>query len=383
MTVSSRIEHWRQRAHDRIGESLFRKARMDFDAGQSTAVSRGSAIATFFAWIIVLAPFAVMAGGLALAVVDFPNLAAMLFGALFVAVGLYALPRRAKLEEGGFDRAQLPELFKLCDDIADRLGAEPLTRIYLSEGINAYYTDLGRDRIMGFGLGLWSIATPQERIAIIAHELSHQVNGDLTRTGTIARAIATLERMYFLVEDDALTDHEGYLLRQREAEDMIAGGIMGFVRMVIETIWLGFMRYYFADSQRSEYLADALSTRAGGVGAMRSSLAKLALLPLVENEVRDMVPSYVKSGSAFFERLAGVIDGADQQKREELFDRMVAEKHSVDLTHPPTFQRISFLADIEEPSRPPVAYPGPELDLELAPHIERLGQKVLRNLEVQ
>lgn len=383
MTPSGRIERWRRDAHQRLGESLFRMARADFERGRSTSTSRGDAAAKLFAWGIVLTPYLIMAGGLFWISVGFPNLATLIFGSIFVAVGLYAMPRRPKLEDGWFDRAQLPELFALTDLVAERLGAQPLTRIYLPEDYIAYYTELRGERVMGFGLALWSIATPQERISIIAHELAHQVNGDQTRTGVLAKALETLGRWYDLVEDTTLIDHEGYLLRERGAEDFIAGGIMGIARGLIELIWLALMRLYYADSQRAEYLADALSTRAGGVKPMQSMLAKLALTSLIHAEVRDMVPSYVENGKAFYARIAAAANDADDAKRSKLFDEMVEEGHSVDMSHPPTFQRISFLADIPEPEQEAVTYPGAALDEEMSPHIERSGRKVLSDLEVQ
>jgi len=137
------------------------------------------------------------------------------------------------------------------------------------------------------------------------------------------------------------------------------------------------------DRQRAEYLADALATRAGVVSNAQTLLTKLALLPLIDKELLGRVPSYVESGTAFYERISHAVNGADADAREKLLEEMVAAHHSVDMSHPPTFQRMAFLSDLPAPAEGLITVSGRALDAEIAPILERSGRRVLDRLEVQ
>ncbi|WP_299192278.1 M48 family metallopeptidase [uncultured Litoreibacter sp.] len=380
--VLSRIEAWKRAAHTRIGEQLFRKARADFEAGTFSTLQPSVRVAKALAALILATPIAMLLLGLYVVTLDFPNLITLVIGGVLTACGVYVFPWSRKLPEGGFRREDLPELFALCDEVGARIGAKPLTLIYITDDINAFYTEHRGERAMGIGLGLWVIATPQERVSVIAHEMAHMVNNDVARSGILSLALSALERWYYLFGDSEIFDHEGYLLRERDGSEMFADGIMGILRGIVGTIWSVLTRLTFADSQRSEYLADAVSTRAGGVGSATSMLSKLALIPLVDAELRGLVPSYVKDGTAFYARITKAVTNVDSAERAKLTDKMVEEHHSVDMSHPPTFQRIAFLSDLAEPDQGPITY-RQEVDAEIAPHIERIGAEILRSLEIQ
>ncbi|MEP3346568.1 MAG: M48 family metalloprotease [Litoreibacter sp.] len=365
-----------------MGASIQDAALRDFSAGQIGKVSFGTRLAQGLSAIILVIPYALMLGGLALCALNFPNLITLVLGGTVSAVGFYVRPRRHRLEGEVFTRSDLPELFALTDEISQRLGGKPVTKVQIFSDFNAFSTELQGDRVLGIGLGLWLILSPEERVALIAHEVSHQVNGDQARTGLLSMGLYSVERWYSLFEDSAIVDHEGYYLREQGIEDAIGGGLAAVVAMLVEQLWLVLKRFSFLDSQRAEYLADGIATKAAGIEAVQKLLRKLGYERLLRRAFLEMAPNLVPNGTAFFDQLCGKANSATVEVRAGLEARMAEEVHCVDMSHPPTVERIGFLAKLTKTQDAPISY-REKIDAELAPFIEAEGVKMLQMLEVQ
>lgn len=380
--LSGRIKRWTGRAHQRVGAKIREAALRDMHAGRVGEVSFSTRIAQGLAGVIVALPFVLMAAGIAIMAADFPNLLYIVLGAMSLGMGIYVRPRRWRLEGAFKGREDMPEMFALCDEITQRLGGKPITKVQLKSELNAYSIDAAGERVLGMGVALWLVLSPQERVAVIAHEVSHQVNGDQARRGVLHTGLQSLERWYFLFGNSHVVDHEGYYIREHGIEDAIGGGIMAVIATGIEWVWLLLSRLSFLDSQRAEYLADGIAARAGGIKAGQSTLRKLCYAPLLEKAAREMAPARIPSGTAYFEQLCRQLIEAAPKQRAALEASCKAEGHCVDVSHPPTFERISFLEQLSKPPEAPVAYRD-GLDAEMAPYIEEIGAEMLLCLEVQ
>src|SRR5262245_20961627 len=78
---------------------------------------------------------------------------------------------------------QAPELFRLVRRIAEVVGAPMPHKIAIDARFNASAGTMGptRRRIMVLGLPLLAVLRPQERVALIGHEVGHFINHDSRR----------------------------------------------------------------------------------------------------------------------------------------------------------------------------------------------------------
>src|SRR5436189_272087 len=87
-------------------------------------------------------------------------------------------------------RRENQALFKLVDSIAQALHARPIDYITIHTDFNAGFQKVGwrQKTVLSLGYPLWIALTDKERVALIAHELAHDVNGDSTRSRIIGTA---------------------------------------------------------------------------------------------------------------------------------------------------------------------------------------------------
>ncbi|MFF4154494.1 M48 family metallopeptidase [Streptomyces sp. NPDC001651] len=110
-------------------------------------------------------------------------------GLVLLALAWLLAPRPGRLPEGwpALLRADAPELFALVDEVARSVG-QSVHAIAVDRNINAAVTTHGIRRrwLLVLGMPLWEILTPEERIALLGHELAHCANGDI-RNGVVGR----------------------------------------------------------------------------------------------------------------------------------------------------------------------------------------------------
>jgi Zn-dependent protease with chaperone function len=104
-------------------------------------------------------------------------------------------------------------LYGIADEVARSVGAPAVDEIRVGDTFNASFSLVGwrRKRVMCLGLPLFSILTPQERVALIGHELGHCVNGDITRTLVVDTAINTLVDWYGILHPGSIWARAGRL----------------------------------------------------------------------------------------------------------------------------------------------------------------------------
>ena len=85
------------------------------------------------------------------------------------------------------ERFDAPELFRLVEQVARRLGVRPPEQVRLSYLPCCGVVELRRARAVLIGLPLLQILTVAELRAVLAHELAHLAKGDMRRSVRAAR----------------------------------------------------------------------------------------------------------------------------------------------------------------------------------------------------
>ena len=334
----------------------------------------GIILAHGIAAIVHLTSIMLILIGIALLIWTWPNWLGVIFGAAMAIGGWFLLPRFGRPPEHIVTREQAPELHALTDEIAHALGTRPVDLIALDPDENASFSRIGlrRTSVLTLGLPLWRILDPQERVALIAHELAHQENGDVARGFLVVHALYTLD-----VWDE-------FLIQEPHPEVSVSDFA---VRWILELIALGvrgiatiLRRLFWTESQRAEYLADFLGSRVSGTEAFlrtNKRFVHLSAYPEALFDATMKTPARDPDYAAIFERYAVLLEEVSQKRADAA--RVRADNHYQDGTHPPTSYRSAFLAN--RPCTPTVtldAAASREIDSELAPFGEVMGQMLVR-----
>jgi heat shock protein HtpX len=115
-------------------------------------------------------------------------------------------PRVPKVHEAIMAREKALALHKLADEVARALDTSPVDGIVISSDFNAGLGQGGRRRrrILHLGLPLVSILNGEERVALLAHELAHSVNGDPNRGFFVGTAISSLAQWHYLLRPNRI-----------------------------------------------------------------------------------------------------------------------------------------------------------------------------------
>lgn len=243
-------------------------------------------------------------------------------------------------------RSEFPALYGLVDDIAKELGCRGLDGIRLSLDFNA---SIGRSRsegwVMNLGLPLWSTLSPQQRVALIGHELGHQLNHD-QRNGVFVHgaAISMKQWSYLLTPSRAVrpTRRGGSIgVAFAALGDLLAPLIM--LPLAAAAAGLSWLLTVLAGRQglAAEYYADALSARVAGTDAASSSLERMLLAGACTRQLHHI---------AKFDRSADPWSGvaayaasipALELERQRRLGRL--RLPAIDSSHPPSQLRADLL----------------------------------------
>lgn len=100
----------------------------------------------------------------------------------YVVVRPRLLARLRRPSGSGLERSGAPAFYALLDQCAAEIGCEVPDRIRFGLQFNAFTGrfGLGGHTTLELGIPLWKVASGPERVALLGHELAHQVNGDAT-----------------------------------------------------------------------------------------------------------------------------------------------------------------------------------------------------------
>jgi heat shock protein HtpX len=286
--------------------------------------------------VLLLLFVALLAGfGVWLILYDFPQLT-ILPGVLLLVLAGALRPRFGGLDDEAhfLDRDEAPELWSLVDRVAAHTGAPMSHLVGLDHSRGAYTTTVGlrRRRVLCLGASLWSALDPQERVALIGHELGHFVNGDVRRGPLAHVALTTLGRLASLAHPNGEGGNGLVDMIISAVQWVLAHLIMGVQLLVV---WIG-----QRDAQRTEYLADEIGARAAGSAAAVRLLDVLlhdALDTVIRREARAQ-----RSGAAW--QQAAVVARANLAPAVPVL-RQLSKRDETSLfaSHPPTGLRARML----------------------------------------
>lgn len=307
----------------------------------STLLALGLAICVHLIPVLlaILGIWLLSRGDLSLLAV-FTTPAATLSGLVCLGLAWSLVPRPSKAPTSLASRQRFAALYRLVANTAQALRAPSIDGIVIDENFNASVARLGwrGKRILFLGLPLLSMLDSQEQIALLGHELAHNVNRDPSRILPIYTAIHSLVQWYSILRPRELATGTfgayGVLLIPL---NLLRLGLAELVRLPL----FGIGHLLWRDSQRAEYLADYLAASAAGTEAMQSLLEKLCLRRTWDLTVHQV---YVRMGNqdlfdAFREQVATV----PQRELERIRRIELMQPSRLDINHPPNAYRLEFL----------------------------------------
>jgi heat shock protein HtpX len=277
-----RLDRWSHRLATRLDQSLFvpfageRPTRPGWTAARValTAVSA----------LLVVVNLACLCLGAWLIVNRFPSLL-IVPGVLLIVLAVALRPRLGRPPRRGvLRREEAPVLFDLVDRVSAAAGARAPRIVTVAPDFNARADRIGLRRLslLELGMALWITLPPQLRVALVAHEVGHTVNGDPNRALLIQPALSTFR---MLAEATGADRSYAQLTRHGRATanvvDLVGGLVLWTVSRVLLLAHIGLSALALRDHQRAEYLADAIAADVAGTEATVALLDRLVLAPSV------------------------------------------------------------------------------------------------------
>ena len=294
------------------------------------------------------------------------NLFAILVGAILLLAAFASRPRRNVIpDDGRVSRDEAPALWGVFDRIADALGTRPPDVLIVDGGWNAAVgvAGLPRRRFAIVGLPLFAALSPEERVAVVGHEVGHWVNGDPARSGIVWYAIGVLVAWSTVLDPEELApSDEGIVgilaipltLTMRALSWLLLYGASGLLLLV------------FRDQQRGEYYADRLAAQLAGRDAAIRALETLGNDKPYTIGVQGL--GIASEGRDLISSLRAAIAATPPREHQRLRRAEKLEGSRLDSTHPPTAFRMEMLR-AGEPHPPQLvlqATVSEALDAELA-----------------
>ena len=319
-----------RRLGDRLANAL--TAAETLESGLTPAKAGAYAVAA----LVYALTIALAVGGVLLIVVPFPHIAGSVLGFLMLATAALMRPRLGSLpDERLVSREEAPELYRLADEIASALGTRSVDAIAVDHAFNASWSIVGlrRRRLLTLGLPLLAALGPEERVAVIAHELAHGRNGDATRGLLVGSSLRGLGELYLLLTPD---DDEGLVA-------FLLTRVYWLLSRPVLALLLLQLHLALRDSQRAEYLADALAAEVAGTEAVIRTHEKLLLEPLLYAAIGRAARAASGEQVDAFDELATAVAGVPERERERRRRVARLQDARLDDTHPPTAKRIEVL----------------------------------------
>jgi Zn-dependent protease with chaperone function len=282
-------------------------------------------------------------GGILLVVLAFPNPAAIVGGVILVGLAWLMRPRLGKVPtENVLTRDDAPALYALVDRVADTLHMRHVDMIVVDHVFNASWSILGlrRRSVLTLGLPVLMLAGPQERVALIGHELAHGRNGDSSSLLFVGSAVRGLAEFYSTVAPE---DFDG----AREWGELavferLANAVLWVISRPVLGLLMLELHLLLQDSQRAEYLADALAARVAGTSATISMHERLLLQSTFELAVQRTAHDRGNS-NALIRELGLALSAVPDRELERRRRVARLEDARLETTHPPTAKRIELL----------------------------------------
>lgn len=345
-----RIAAVRRRLAREYGEQLSAEMERGADGSAPQARDATTALAFGVSLLVHGLTAVLLVAGVLLVVLGWETGVQPVVGVLLLGLAAVLRPRPVRLpkDEPVLYRADAPRLFELIDEVGAAVGTAGVHAVVVEPVANAAVTTYGlrQRRVMYLGLGLWEILSPQERVALLGHELGHFANGDLRRARVTAGALHSLAVWSYVLAPTV----------PQQLLDRFVNAATFLPRWAVYGLLLLLDRLTLRASQRAEYLADVSAARAGSTEAAVGLMDRLLVSGPVEAELRrEAVAAQMRGGrggreardraeQGLWERVAAFAGAVPEREYERLRRAAARRGHSVDSTHPPTHLRRSCAA---------------------------------------
>lgn len=312
--------------------------------------------ATLLLWAMALTVIAAWIALTALGVllVLSGHLVVVIAGAIVLLISFVSRPRFGAAPDDTLDRAEAPETYRLLDDISAAMSAPRIAAIGLDGDWNAgtYRFGLRQRHAITFGLPFWRALSDEGRLAILAHEVAHGVNGDTARGGVVGTALRTLVHWIEMTEPDALADEsDGFGGLVSIPGNLLLLGIS----LVLLALAVTLFTLAFAPSMRAELYADRLAARTAGSAAAIDGLETSRHAPAYLRAIQRIALQRTPMTSSLFDELLAQVAATPAGELERLRRQDAHHPYRFDQVHPPTSERVALLQQSPVPPGPLVA----------------------------
>jgi Zn-dependent protease with chaperone function len=271
---------WRTRLEHRVADALYRE--LEHGRIQRPGWDVARVLAAVMSAVVLTLPIVCLALGVAALIVYRPVWLAVPIAAVPLGCAWLFRPRLHPLSKQAniIRREQAPRLYALLDTIADALGTERVSSVVIDAEPNLWFNRTGwrRRATVGIGLPMWFSLDPQQRVAVLAHELGHGKHGDARHDWLAWNASAILDHLIAIFSPRFGQERIDPALRGDEARTSVA--IMTINTVVggaISAYAWALTRTHLRGSQRAEYLADRRAAEIAGSLAAASALERTLL----------------------------------------------------------------------------------------------------------
>jgi Zn-dependent protease with chaperone function len=338
---------WRQRLEHRLADTLYRE--LEHGAIHRPGWDPARIGSYLLSALVLLLPLAGLLGGIALLVFYRPLWLSILLAAIPLGLAFLLRPRAHQLTPDTqlVQREQAPTLFALLDEIAGAIGTKPIKAVAVDAAPKVYFVRIGWrfQPVVGLGLPLWTGLRPQERVAILAHELGHGKNGDARHGWVVGAADSVLDELQKTFSEQPLDRYRQDLAHAMWVDPTPTGLVTKLVNAAVG----GAARSYsclltmvsLRSSQRAEYLADRKAAEIAGSDATAWALER-TLLAEASYRALERALRYSKD----IEPLEAVRRAVTEVPAREV-ERQLRVSRSrdtrIDSTHPPTYLRTKLI----------------------------------------
>ena len=286
---------------------------------------------------IMAANFLVALTGLYVVIRGWPNPIFVASGIALILAGWFLRPRLGSVPADCLTRSAFPNLFSMVDGIAGQLEIEPIEHVRVDHQFSASMAQAGlaRTPVLTIGLPLWASLTGQERVALMAHELAHQVNRDPARSTIIGGSLSALDRWIYLLGPAHENPHN--------LPDVLVHVVMRLLRGAASALRSRLTQLLYLDSQRAGYLSDYLAAKVAGPVATAKLLGKLGLGGNLEAVARRAYFAGDTDGRTVIDAFRAFVETVPEREMERVRRADEMENARIDTSHPPTASRITFI----------------------------------------
>lgn len=276
-------------------------------------------------------------------------------GALCLGIAYVLRPRfpRAASGPGLLDVRDCPETAAMVGEVAALVGSPVPTQLEVSRDLNAHVVLTGlRGRLLSVGAPLWVALGPQERLALLAHELGHLANGDALQWRYVSTAYDTLRRWEEMlgqgVRRELPVEFAGFdETASGQASVSVLSDIAAVLLWPVRVMIAGYRRLLEVVAapitRWQERYADLASARVAGTAAAVASLEVQLAVVAVHTAANRAAVRREDLGSAIAQRMAS-FDAAERKAARLAAD---AGTSRVDDSHPPTLERLRHVESAE------------------------------------